>query len=118
MNHIETQYPDFENLNGTTGEITQDDIDHGVRCDHEACALTQALWRIFPGCVIFIDDYVEVTSKLNQSYVELGISDELLQWIDRFDNKKPIKPVELIIKSYDKCPNIDWILKIKGEINL
>ena len=98
---------DLTKLENVTGEITQSDIDHGVRCDHEHCALARAVERMVPGCSVFVDDYVAISNKNEDT--ELGMTDQILRWIDEFDNGKPVKPIPLVI--YKSTTGVaPWVL--------
>ena len=103
----------IEAFDGLKENITQDDIDQGIACDEEQCALARALWNMFPGCKIFVDEYIEVSNKTSQTHLEIAISDELMEWINAFDEKKSVKPIALILSANtDKNPpitlSIDW----------
>ena len=50
-------------FDGMTGELTAEDIQVGIRCNHEACPLARALENMFPGHHAFIDDYAVLHNK-------------------------------------------------------
>lgn len=97
-----------------TGELTTEDIQEGIRCDHEACPLARALENMFPGYYAFVDDYVAIHNKEGKTVIDMAISDEVLIWLDRFDNEKPVEPIQLRINTHNvrDCP---WILGIVRE---
>ena len=97
----------IEAFNGIKGKVTQEDIDEGVACNQEQCALARALWSMFPGCQVFVDDYIEVSHKASQTHLEIAINDELMEWINNFDDEKPVSPIALILSANtDKDPPI------------
>ena len=84
-------------LDGFTAQITGLDIAESISCDHEACALARAISREFPGHSVFVDDYLEITHKPTSKYIDIMMSDDLIKWIDAFDNKKNVQPISLVI---------------------
>ena len=100
---------DLTKLYGITGEVTQEDIDHGIRGCHEQCALARAVERMLPGYDIFVDDYIAVSNQKGEVATELAISTAILKWIDRFDNEKPVNPIPLAIFMAMRGIN-PWIL--------
>ncbi|MXV73449.1 hypothetical protein F4Z99_04120 [Candidatus Poribacteria bacterium] len=108
MTYLDLTDPNI-NLHGTTGNITQEDINEGVRCDHETCALAKAVERMLPGYTIFVDDYIAVNDTKGEIVCEMAITNQLLEWIDDFDNKRPVQPVPLVI--YKSTVGVNkWIL--------
>lgn len=110
MTYIDLTDPKLD-LNCVTGQVTQEDIEHGVKCNHEMCALARAVERIFPGHTIFVDDYIVINDMKGETVLDMAITDQLLEWIDAFDNKKPVEPIPLIIYKSQYGMN-DWILCI------
>ena len=108
---------DFTNLNGTTGEITTKDIQMGIRCNHQACALAIALERMFPGYTAFIDEQAVISDDKGNTITDMAISDKLLIWIDRFDNKKPVEPTKLRIDTHIESTVYHYILRAGDEPN-
>ena len=107
---------DFTNLDQTTGEVTKEDIQMGIRRECEACPVARALERMFPGYFAHIDEHATISDNKGNTIVDMFISDDLLTWIDKFDNEKPIEPISLRIDRYDGgcCP---WMLRIGDEPN-
>ena len=99
----------IQDLSKIKGEILQEDIDHGVRCDHEQCALARAIERMLPGYTIFIDDYVQVNDKNDEIATELAMSTALQRWVDAFDNDELVRPIPLSIHRSTGGVN-RWIL--------
>lgn len=89
----------IETFNGIKEQITQEDINEGVACNQEQCPLARALWNMFPGCQVFVDDYIEVSHKASQTHIEIAMSDELTEWINDFDDDKPVSPIPLILSA-------------------
>ena len=109
---------DLNNIAGITGEITQQDIDEGVFCNSEQCALAQALWRMFPGCVVHVLDIAQVSRKGDHGdYADIHFSDEIFQWINDFDNELPVNPIGLRVDKGED-PTTDWILQNTGPLTL
>lgn len=92
---------EMRNPETITGYVEQHDIDEGVESDHEQCALAQAVSRMFPECVTFVDDYLSIYHRESKSNLEIFLSVKLQKWVDRFDNKKPVNPIPLMIKRLD-----------------
>jgi len=113
MTYIDLTDPKLD-LNCMAGQVTQEDIDHGVKCNHEQCALARAVERMFPGHTIFVDDYIAINDMKGETVLDMAITDQLLEWIDAFDNKKPVEPIPLIIYKSQYGMN-DWILCIGEE---
>ena len=114
LNHTPPQHYDFASINGMRGEVTQEDIHEGVFCDHEACALALAVERMFPGYRVFVDDYIDITDKYGVTFINTAITENLLVWIDEFDNKNPVKPIKLIMTGeYIRTNKWNWILGIQ-----
>ena len=109
---------DFTKLDGMTGKITATDITDAEPGNHERCALAVALWRIFPECQAYVDDYVKVWNKATDTYLNMFMGDDLLIWVDFFDNQMGVDPVKLEIRPYtpftEAC-DIKWIIDIKQE---
>ena len=100
---------DITKLHGITGKITQEDIDQGVQCDHQHCAVARTVERMIPGYDIFVDDYVAVSEPKGEIITEMAITEQLLEWIDKFDNKKQVEPIPLVIYKNNMSMR-DWIL--------
>ena len=108
MTYLDLTAPNI-NLHGVTGNITLKDIQEGIQCDHEVCALAKAVKRILPGYTIFVDDYIAVNDSKGEIVLEMAITDQILEWIDKFDNKKPVQPIPLVI--YRSTVGVNkWIL--------
>ena len=46
----------------------------------------------------------EVSHKASQTHLEIAISDELTEWINNFDDDKPVSPIPLILsKPFLQC---------------
>ena len=101
-------------FDGMTGELTTEDIQEGIRCDHEACPLARALENMFPGYYAFVDDYAVLHDTKGEVIVDMPLSDPLLTWVDRFDNEKPVDPIKLHIRTHT-IGAAEWILGIVGE---
>ena len=101
-------------FDGMTGELTAEDIQEGVRCDHEACPLARALENLFPGHYAFIDDYAVLHDKNGKTILSMPLTDTLIAWVDRFDNEKSVEPIQLQIATHT-VGAAKWILGIVGE---
>ena len=102
-------------LSQLTGKVTYDDIHSGIACDHEKCALARAVERMFPHMNIFIDDYIAISEPKGVMYLDMAMTNELIEWIDKFDNKgHDVKPINLIIREHNVNAT-KWIMAIEGE---
>ena len=101
-------------FDGMTGELTAEDIQVGIRCDHEACPLARALENMFPGHHAFIDDYAVLHDQDGEQVLSMPLTDTLIVWVDRFDNEKPVEPIKLHIGTHT-VGAAKWILGIVGE---
>ena len=101
-------------FDGMTSELTAEDIQEGVRCDHETCPLARALENMFPGHHAFVDDYAVLHDKDGKAVLDMPLTDPLIIWVDRFDNEKPVEPIQLHIGTHTIGAGA-WILGIAGE---
>jgi hypothetical protein len=73
----------------TTIQVTQDDIDDGIRGSYCDCPIALAIKRQFPGKEIIVSKYILGIGGVNT----WNVPKPVYNFIDRFDNGNPVEPI-------------------------
>ena len=74
-------------------EITQHDIDYGVRGEYSLCPIARAVKRKINGEVIVSGDHISIfTTDIIRKYSYYKLPQKAKDFMQRFDDGKKVKP--------------------------
>ena len=90
-------------LIGRTEQITQTDIDDGVRGDCERCPIALSLKRMIPEAesISIEADEIDIYLPNNIESVLIQTTHKITNWIYEFDRQADVIPIQLKISKVD-----------------